>query len=250
MRLTGKVAIVTGGGSGIGRGAAIRFAKEGAMVAIADIDSTGGEETLGLIKESGGEAIFVKTDVKDSKQIKELIEITTSTYGSLHIMVNNAGIGHSEVKSVDLPEEEWDRVIDINLKSVFLGIKYAVPELIKSGGGAIINTSSLLGLKGKNYQAAYNASKAGVVLLTQNAALEYGKEKIRVNAIAPGVIDTKIIESWRQDERKWPIISRANALRRIGTPDEVANAILFLASDEASFITGATLSVDGGGLTF
>ena len=250
MRLIDKVAIVTGGGSGIGRSVAIRFAKEGAKVTIADIDSTGGEETLGLIKESGGEAIFVKTDVKDSRQIKELIDITTSTFGSLNILVNNAGISHSEVKSIDLPEEEWDLVIDINLKSVFLGIKYAVPELIKSGGGAIINTSSLLGLKGKSYQAAYNASKAGVVLLTQNAALEYGKNKIRVNAIAPGVIDTKIIEGWRQDERKWPIISRANALRRIGTPDEVANAILFLASDEASFITGATLSVDGGGLTF
>jgi NAD(P)-dependent dehydrogenase (short-subunit alcohol dehydrogenase family) len=250
MRLVDKVAIVTGGGSGIGRSTAIRFAKEGAKVTIADIDSTGGEETLALIRESGGEAIFVQTDVRDSHQIKELIDFTTGTYGSLHILVNNAGIGHSEVKSVDLPEEEWDRVIDINLKSVFIGIKYAVPELIKSGGGAIINTSSLLGLKGKSYQAAYNASKAGVVLLTQNAALEYGKNNIRVNAIAPGVIDTKIIESWRQDERKWPIISRANALRRIGTPDEVANAIVFLASDEASFITGSTLSVDGGGLTF
>jgi NAD(P)-dependent dehydrogenase (short-subunit alcohol dehydrogenase family) len=250
MRLVDKVAIVTGGGSGIGRSTAIRFAKEGAKVTVADIDSTSGEETLGQIRESGGEAIFVQTDVRDSHQIKALIDITTGTYGGLHILVNNAGIGHSEVKSVDLPEEEWDRVIDINLKSVFIGIKYAVPELIKSGGGAIINTSSLLGLKGKSYQAAYNASKAGVVLLTQNAALEYGKNNIRVNAIAPGVIDTKIIESWRQDERKWPIISRANALRRIGTPDEVANAILFLASDEASFITGATLSVDGGGLTF
>jgi NAD(P)-dependent dehydrogenase (short-subunit alcohol dehydrogenase family) len=149
-----------------------------------------------------------------------------------------------------LAEEEWDRVIDINLKGVFLGIKYAIPELIKAGGGAIINTSSLLGLKGQKYMSAYNASKAGVVTLTQNAALEYGKYNIRVNAIAPGVIDTPIIDHWKQNERKWPIISRANALGRIGTPDEVANAVLFLASDEASFITGTTLSVDGGGLTF
>ncbi|MFJ5763017.1 SDR family NAD(P)-dependent oxidoreductase [Neobacillus sp. NPDC093182] len=250
MRLNGKIAIVTGGGSGIGRSTAIRFTSEGAKVTVADVDTLGGEETVSLIRESGADAVFVKTDVKDSNQIKTLINTTTTTFGGLHILVNNAGIGHSEVRSVDLAEEEWDHVIDINLKGVFLGIKYAVPELIKSGGGAIINTSSLLGLKGKKYQAAYNASKAGVVLLTQNAALEYGKYNIRVNAIAPGVIDTKIIDGWKQDERRWPFISKANALGRIGTPDEVANAIFFLASDEASFITGTTLSVDGGGLTF
>ncbi|MGX6444228.1 SDR family NAD(P)-dependent oxidoreductase [Neobacillus sp. K501] len=250
MRLSRKVALVTGGGSGIGRSTAIRFAKEGAKVTVADLDSLGGEETVSLIKDNGGEAIFIRTDVKDAKQISNAVNTTVSSFGGLHILFNNAGIANSEVKSVDLDEEEWDRVIDINLKGVFLGIKYAVPELIKSGGGAIINTSSLLGLKGKKYQAAYNASKAGVVLLTQNAALEYGKNNIRVNAIAPGVIDTNIIEDWKQDERKWPIISRANALGRIGNPDEVANAVLFLASDEASFVTGATLSVDGGGLTF
>jgi NAD(P)-dependent dehydrogenase (short-subunit alcohol dehydrogenase family) len=250
MRLKGKIAIVTGGGSGIGRSAAIRFASEGAKVSVADVDTIGGEETVRLIRESGADAIFIKTDVKDSNQIKTLINTTTVTFGGLHILVNNAGIGHSEVRSVDLAEDEWDHVIDINLKGVYLGIKYGVPELIKSGGGAIINTSSLLGLKGKKYQAAYNSSKAGVVLLTQNAALEYGKHNIRVNAIAPGVIDTKIIDGWKQDERKWPVISKANALGRIGTPDEVANAIFFLASDEASFITGTTLSVDGGGLTF
>ncbi|MEH7376327.1 SDR family NAD(P)-dependent oxidoreductase [Neobacillus drentensis] len=250
MRLLGKTAIITGGGGGIGRSTALRFAKEGARVAVADIDSAIGEETVRLIKEEGGEAIFVKTDVTDSKQIKALINTTTSTFGALHILFNNAGVGNSEVRSVDLSEEEWDWVIDINLKGVFLGIKYAVPEFIKAGGGAIINTSSLLGLKGQKYVSAYNASKAGVVMLTQNASLEYGKYNIRVNAIAPGVIDTPIIDHWKQDERKWPIISRANALRRIGIPDEVANAVLFLASDEASFITGTTLSVDGGGLAF
>lgn len=250
MRLIGKTAIITGGGGGIGRSTAIRFAKEGARVAVADVDSTIGEETVRLIKEDGGKAIFVKTDVTDSEQIKALINTTTSMFGALHILFNNAGVGNSEVRSVDLSEEEWDRVIDINLKGVFLGIKYAIPELIKAGGGAIINTSSLLGLKGQKYVSAYNASKAGVVMLTQNASLEYGKYNIRVNAIAPGVIDTPIIDRWKQNERKWPIISRANALGRIGTPDEVANAVVFLASDEASFITGTTLSVDGGGLAF
>lgn len=250
MKLKGKVAIVTGSGGGIGRSTALRFAKEGALVTVADIDSYNGEETVSLITENGGEAIFVKTDVSDSSQVKELIRVTTNTFGALHIMFNNAGIGNSEVRSVDITEEEWDRVVDINLKGVFLGIKYSVPELKKAGGGVIINTSSLLGLKGQKYVAPYNASKAGVVMLTQNAALEYGKYNIRVNAIAPGVIDTKIIDNWRQNERKWPIISQANALGRIGTPDEVANAVMFLASDEASFITGTTLSVDGGGLAF
>ena len=250
MKLIGRTAIVTGGGSGIGRAAALRFAKEGANVVVADIDSANGEETVNCIHQLDGSAIFVKTDVADPVQIMQLVKAATSTYGGLNIMFNNAGVGNSEVRSVDLSVEEWDRVVDINLKGVFLGIKYAVPALIESGGGSIINTSSLLGLKGQKFVSAYNASKAGVVVLTQNAALEYGKYNIRVNAIAPGVIDTKIIDNWKQNERKWPIISRANALGRIGTPEEVANAVLFLASDEASFITGTTLSVDGGGLTF
>ncbi|MGJ7912743.1 SDR family NAD(P)-dependent oxidoreductase [Neobacillus sp. LXY-1] len=250
MRLRGKIAVVTGGGSGIGRATAIKFAHEGAKIAVADVDSVSGEQTVSLIKQTGGTAIFIKTDVANSKQVQELIQMTTNTYGALHIMFNNAGIGNSEVRSDELAEEEWDQVIDINLKGVFLGIKYAVPELKKAGGGVIINTSSLLGLKGQKYMSAYNASKGGVVILTKNAALEYGKYNIRVNAIAPGVIDTKIIDNWKQNERKWPIISSANALGRIGTPEEVANAVAFLASDEASFITGATLSVDGGGLTF
>ncbi len=228
MKFTSKTAIVTGGGGGIGRAAAIRFAKEGANVVIADVDSIAGEETVNLIQSTGGKSIFVYTDVANSEQIQELIAKAVNTFGALHIMCNNAGIGNTEVRSVDLQVEEWDKVIDINLKGVFLGIKYAVPELTKAGGGAIINTSSLLGLKGQKYMSAYNASKAGVVVLTQNAALEYGKSNIRVNAIAPGVIDTKIIEGWKQNDWKWPIISKANALGRIGTPEEVANAIAFL----------------------
>jgi NAD(P)-dependent dehydrogenase (short-subunit alcohol dehydrogenase family) len=250
VRLKDKVAIVTGGGGGIGRATALLFAENGANVVVSDIDSASGEETAQLINQKGGNAFFIRTDVKKAEDIQELVQKTVQHYGSLQILFNNAGVSNSNVRSVELSEDEWDRVIDINLKGVFLGIKYAVPEMIKSGGGSIINTSSLLGLKGQKYLAAYNASKGGVVLLTKNASLEYGKYRIRVNAIAPGVIDTNIIEGWKKDERKWPIISRANALGRIGTPEEVANAVLFLASDEASFITGSTLSVDGGGLTF
>ncbi|PEL13248.1 SDR family NAD(P)-dependent oxidoreductase [Bacillus sp. AFS017336] len=250
MRLKEKIAIITGGGSGIGRATAIRFAKEGAKIVIADLNDKTGEEALGLIKELGAEAIFVKTNVADSKSIQNLINKTVNHFGGIDILFNNAGIGNSELRSVDLDEAEWNSVIDTNLKSVFLGIKYAIPELIKSGNGVIINTASLLGLKGKKFVSAYNASKGGVILLTQNAALEYGKYNIRVNAIAPGIIDTNIIERWKNDERKWPIMSRANALGRIGSPDEVASVALFLASEEASFVTGTTLSVDGGGLIF
>ena len=250
MRLENKTAIITGGASGIGRASALCFASEGAQLVIADVNGDGGQETVNLIKQQGGTAVFYETNVSDSKQVKELVSATVENFGKLDILFNNAGVGNPDVKSVDLEEEDWDRIIDINLKSVFLGIKYAVPELKKAGGGSIINTSSLLGIKGQKYLTAYNASKAGVILLTKNAALEYGKDQIRVNAIAPGVIDTQIIEGWKNDQRKWPIISRANALGRIGTPQEVANAVLFLASEEASFITGATLSVDGGGLTY
>ena len=250
MRLGNKTAIITGGASGIGRAAALLFAREGAQVVIADLNVDGGQQTADLIEQQGGTALFAEVNVSDSNQVKDLISVTVENFGKLDILFNNAGIGNPNVKSVDLEEEDWDQIIDINLKGVFLGIKHAVPEMKKTGGGAIINTSSLLGIKGQKYLAAYNASKAGVILLTKNAALEYGKDHIRVNAIAPGVIDTQIIEGWKKDERKWPIISRANALGRIGTPEEVANAVLFLASDEASFITGATLSVDGGGLTF
>lgn len=251
MKLKNKVAVVTGGGSGIGRATALLFAKHGASVVVADVDIQGGEETVHLIEHNNGKSVFVKTNVADSSEVQDMVARALEEFGSIDILVNNAGIGNSEVRSVDLEEEEWDQVLDINLKGVYLGIKYAVPEMIKKGcGGAIINTASLLGLKGQKYMSAYNASKGGVVILTKNAALEYGKYGIRVNAVAPGVIDTKIIEGWRQNERKWPIISRANALGRIGTPEEVANAILFLASDEASFVTGATLSVDGGGHTF
>lgn len=250
LRLKNKVAMITGGGNGIGRATATLFAEHGAYVSVADIDEKAGQKTVELIKERGGRAIFVKTDVSDSSQIQHFVKETVNEFGSVHILCNNAGINNSEVRSIELSENEWDRVIDINLKGVFLGIKYTVSEMIKNGGGSIINTASLLGLKGQKYLSAYNSSKGGVVLLTKNAALEYGKYGIRVNAVAPGVIDTQIIDGWKQNEWKWPIISKANALGRIGKPEEVAKAILFLASDEASFITGAVLSVDGGGSTF
>lgn len=250
MRLKNKVAIITGGGGGIGRATAFLFAKEGAEVVVSDVNEETGQETVNRILEEGGRSTFFKANVAEPTEVENLVAFTASNYGGVDILFNNAGIGNSELKIEDLSIEEWDQVLDINLKGVFLGIKYAIPEMRKRGGGSIINTSSLLGFKGKKYMAPYNASKGGVSLLTQNAALEYGKENIRVNAVAPGVIDTPIIEGWKNDERKWPFISKANALGRIGSPEEVATAVLFLASSDASFITGSTVHVDGGGLTF
>ncbi|MBE4908968.1 glucose 1-dehydrogenase [Bacillus luteolus] len=250
MKLKNKVAIITGGGGGIGRATAYLFAKEGAEVVVSDVNEGSGQETVNRILEEGGRSSFFKANVADPTEVESLIAYTASNYGGVDILFNNAGIGNSELKIEDLSIEEWDQVIDINLKGVFLGIKYVIPEMRKRGGGSIINTSSLLGFKGKKYMGPYNASKGGVSLHTQNAALEYGKENIRVNAVAPGVIDTPIIDGWKNDERKWPFISKANALGRIGSPDEVATAVLFLASSDASFITGSTIHVDGGGLTF
>ncbi|QOR68341.1 glucose 1-dehydrogenase [Cytobacillus suaedae] len=250
MKLKNKVAIITGGGGGIGRATAFLFAKEGAEVVVSDVNEETGQETVNRILEEGGRSTFFKANVAEPTEVESLVAYTASTFCGVDILFNNAGIGNSELKIEDLSIEEWDHVLDINLKGVFLGIKYAIPEMRKRGGGSIINTSSLLGFKGKKYMAAYNASKGGVSLLTQNAALEYGKENIRVNTVAPGVIDTPIIDGWKKDERKWPFISKANALGRIGSPDEVATTVLFLASSDASFITGSTIHVDGGGLTF
>lgn len=250
MRVKDKVAIVTGGGSGIGRAAALLLAGEGAKVVVSDINEQSGRETSQLIAEQNGLSLFIHADVARPEEVAQLTASAAEHFGGIDILFNNAGIGNSETKIAEMTIDEWDKVIDINLKGVFLGIKYTIPYMEKRGGGSIINTSSLLGFKGKKYMSPYNASKGGVILLTQNAALEYGRKKIRVNAIAPGVIDTPIINGWKNDERKWPIISKANALGRIGKPEEVANAVLFLASDEASFITGSTIHVDGGGLIF
>ena len=250
MRFANKVVVVTGAGSGIGRATACLFAREGAKTVVADINEKNAAETVNIIESAGGTATCMIVDVSSENEIKRLIAESLALFGHIDILYNNAGINNSEKRLADLDVEEWDRVIDVNLKSVFLGIKYVVPAMIKQGGGVIINTASVLGFKGMKYQAPYNASKGGIVLLTKNAALEYGKDNIRVNAVAPGVIDTNIINEWKQNEWKWGILQKANALGRIGQPEEIAKAVLFLASEDASFITAETLMVDGGTITF
>lgn len=246
MRLKDKTAIITGGSSGIGRATALRFSLEGAKIMVADINEELGNETVKMIEENGGTAVFKRVDVSIPEQMENLVKTTIENFGKLDIMVNNAGISHGERKIVDVPLEDWDQVVDVTMTSVFLGMKYAIPEMLENGG-SIINTASVAGIKGQKLLAGYTAAKSGVIAITKSTALEYGKHNIRINAIAPGVIETPITDEWKKTP-KWPMLSTANALRRIGQPEEVANAMLFLASDESSFVTGTTLVVDGGTL--
>ena len=243
----GKVALVTGGGSGIGRATALAFARQGARVVVADVAVSGGEETVQRIQNAGGEAIFLRTDVSQAAEVEALIAKAVSTYGRLDCAHNNAGIEGVEARTADYPEDDWDRVIAINLKGVWLCMKYEIPHMQQQGGGAIVNTASIAGLVGAQRMPAYVASKHGVAGLTKAAALEYAKAHIRVNAVCPGVIRTPMVE--RLLDRHARAESRLTAFEpigRFGTPEEVAEAVVWLCSDAASFVTGHTMAVDGG----
>lgn len=245
MRLENKVAIITGGGGDIGRETAVRFTNEGARVIVADIREEAAQKTASIIQESGGEADYIRCDMTNPEEVKNMVGKAIDTFGKLDIFFNNAGVNSVEKKLPDVSLEEWEKVMDINIKGVFLGMKYAIPKM--TSGSSIINTASIAGIKGQKLVSAYSASKSGVITLTKTAATEFGRKNIRVNAIAPGITDTNMVEDWKKTD-KWPILSTANALRRIGKPEEIANAVVFLASDEASFITGETLVIDGGTL--
>ena len=244
-RLKNKVAIITGGGSGIGRATSLLFAREGAKVIVADYMAEGGNDTVRQIKAVSGEATFVQADVSQSAEVRTLIATAVRAYGRVDVLFNNAGIEGPSAKLANYKEEDWDRVIAIDLTAVYLGMKYVIPEMIKQGGGVIISTASVAGMVGFPGSGAYAAAKAGVINLTRLAALEYADKNIRVNCICPGVISTPMVD------RVMGSRPRENAIRlepigRLGQPEDIANAALFLASDESAFATGAPFIIDGG----
>jgi len=243
----GKVVLVTGGSYGIGRAAAIGFAQRGAKVAIADRDVKRGEETLRCIKDAGGDAIFVKTDVSLEADVKALVEKTIQAFGRLDCAFNNAGIHKQFISTVDFTAPDWEEMINVNLKSIWLCMKYEIPQMLKQGKGAIVNTSSAAGLVGAPSNPAYPASKHGVVGITKSTALEFARKGIRVNCVCPGPTRTGMNEELvASNPEMVKAMDQRVPMGRIGEPEEVAAAAIFLCSDEASYITGHALPVDGG----
>lgn len=244
--MEGKVALVTGAGSGIGRESALAFARAGAKVVVADIVVEGGEETVRMIASEGGEAIFVKCDVAQEADVKAMIAKTVETYGKLDYAHNNAGIEGMAGPCAECTEENWDRTIGINLKGVWWCCKYEIPEMLKNGGGAIVNTSSVAGLVGFAGIPAYTASKHGVAGLTKAIALDYAKENIRCNAVCPGVIHTPMVDRFSGGTQEGlDAMAAMQPVGRLGEPSEIADAVVYLCSDQASFVTGIAMPVDG-----
>lgn len=240
----GKVALVTGGGSGIGRQACLVFSREGAQVVVCDVALEGGEETVGQIKQAGGQAMFIQADVAQAAEVEAVVAKTVETCGRLDCAYNNAGIAGRTARVADDSEQNWDRVLSINLKGVWLCLKYEIAHMLKQGGGAIVNTASDAGLIGLRRAGAYVASKHGVVGLTKTAALEYAISNIRVNAVCPGPIDTPMLRG--ASARVIDAMAAAQPNGRLGQPREIAEAAVWLCSEAASFVTGYPMPVDGG----
>ena len=245
MRISDKVAIITGAASGIGRTTAILFAREGGKVVVADKNEVGGNETVDLIRSDGGQAIFDYVNVTSATDIQGMVKTTINTYGKLNILVNNAGIA-IRLPVVDLSEEDWDRNIDVNLKSIYLSSKYAIPRMIENSGGSIVNIASIYGIVGGRIRAAYAASKGGVVNLTRSMALDYALHKIRVNCVCPGFVNTPLLKNILKDKEEYQALADLHPMGRLGDMLEIALGVLYLASDESSFVTGIALPIDGG----
>jgi NAD(P)-dependent dehydrogenase (short-subunit alcohol dehydrogenase family) len=239
--------LITGGASGIGRATALRFARDRASVIVADINVEGGRETVGMIERAGGQALFVQADVSKATDAEVMVRAAVQRFGRLDFAFNNAGIVSAGVTTDALTEDDFDRTFAVNVKGVWLGMKYEIPQMLAQGGGAIVNTSSIRGLVSYETQAAYSASKHAVIGLTRVAALEYASQGVRINAICPGIIRTPgNINYWKrfpEAEKDW---LKLIPLRRYGTPEEIAEAVAWLCSDQASFVHGHAMVVDGG----
>lgn len=247
MTFSGQVALVTGGAAGIGRATAQAFAGQGLKVVVADLDAAGGEATVALIREAGGEALFVACDVTRDSDVRQLHEKTVQAYGRLDYAFNNAGIEIEKGRLAEGSEAEFDAIMGVNVKGVWLCMKYQIAQMLAQGGGAIVNTASVAGLVGAPKMSAYSASKHAVIGLTKSAAVEYGRKGIRVNAVCPGVIRTVMLERAVQaDPKVAATVAGAHPIGRIGEPDEVAASVLWLSSDASSFVTGLAHTVDGG----
>lgn len=244
-RFKGKRVIVTGGASGIGAAAARAFAAEGARVVIADLQPKG-EAVAARIRDAGGQAVFQHTDLSVAADCAALVERAVSAYGGLDIAFNNGAVAGAGRLAADEPEDSWDRIVGINLKSVYLSMKYEIPAMLESGGGVIVNTSSIAGFFGEPGAASYSASKHGVIGLTRTAALDYIRKGIRINALCPGGTDTEMLAQWMKNPDIAAKVLAAQPIGRLAAPEEIAAAALFLASDAASFVVGHALVVDGG----
>ena len=247
-RLDGKVALITGAGNGMGRVASVLFAQEGARIVVADWSEDGALETVAAVEAAGGEAAFVKVDVAKADQVEAMIGFTMERFGALNVLYNNAGIFPADDGGVtETPEPTWDRVMDVNLKGVWLGCKYGVPAMVESGGGSIVNVASFVALMGAaTAQIAYTASKGGVLAMTREIAVEYGRKGVRANSLCPGPIATPMLEELMSDPARKQRRLVHIPMGRLGQAKELAKAALFLASDDSSFMTGAQLVVDGG----
>jgi NAD(P)-dependent dehydrogenase (short-subunit alcohol dehydrogenase family) len=246
MSFDNKTVLVTGAASGIGRSCAQLFAADGARVVVSDVDVKGGEETVQMIEDANGEALFFQADVSSPEDCQKMVSRVVEAYGRLDVAVNNAGIGGEANLIADYTIEGWQKLIGINLSGVFYCMKYEIPAMLKVGGGAIVNMASILGQVGFATAPAYVSSKHGVVGLTEVAAIEYGQQGIRVNAVGPGFIRTPMISALEEDKQTYEQLVSLHPIGRLGEPEEVANLVVWLCSDKASFITGAYYPVDGG----
>ncbi len=245
--LHGKVVLVTGGASGIGRAACLAFAAEGARVVVADRDSEGGEKTSAMVRKTGGQAIFAHCDVSMAADVEALVEKTVEAYGRLDCAHNNAGIAGSAARTADCSEQDWDEVIRVNLKGVWLCMRHEIAQMLKQRSGAIVNTASTAGLRGSRLASAYAASSHGIVGLTQSAALDYATDGIKINAVCPGIVDTPMIQTRiAGDAKREAQFKAASPIGRMATPDEIAQVVVWLCSDAASYVTGHVLIADGG----